>query len=182
MNNKLKFWLVVFVFVLSCGVFSVYFCMAKPCEPNNIVIEKQENAVAINYPPTNEANPNEPKIGTTKIVGSETYLCEITSFYERVITILSIMIFTILGLTIYFSLKLSNMQIEEVVYKLVDSYKFNDKVDKAISDRFIALKNEGEIPDILEGLEDITARVKFLEEQINIQGYEEENDSLGEDP
>ena len=181
MNNRLKFWLVFFVFVLSGSFFSVYFCIAKPCEPNDIVIEKQENSIAINYPPSNEANSNEPKTGITKIVGSETYLCEITSFYERVITILSIIIFVILGLTIYFSLKVSKNQIEEVVYGLVDTYKFNDKINTTINDRFVELKDEGEISDILSGLEDIADRVVFLEEQGSIQSYENIDDKSSDE-
>ena len=74
-----------------------------------------------------------------------------------------------MGLTIYFSLKTSKNEIEEVVYKSIDSHKFTDKVDTAINDRFIKLKNEGEIPDILSGLETMEERIVFLEEQANIQ-------------
>lgn len=161
-KNRLKFWSYLVVGILLYGGFLTYFCMAKPCEPNNIVIEQEK---------TSGKNTS-----TAKNVGPEFYLSEITNFYETVIIILSTVIFVILGLIFFYSMRISKNQAEEVVMEAMGKKTFDYRLKEMISERFIESKNKGDIAGILEGLEEIDERIKFLEEQINIQSYDESGD------
>jgi len=59
--------LVLIIFLY--GSFMAYFCMANPDEQNNIEIEKEKIT--------------EKNASTSKTIGPEVYLCEITDFYEQ---------------------------------------------------------------------------------------------------
>lgn len=161
-KNKLRFWSYLVVIILLYGGFLTYFCMAKPCEPNNIAIE-QEKTTGQNT-------------STAKTVGPEFYLYEITNFYERIITILSIIIGLILGLNFLYIHRTSKKQAEDMAREALKEQSFGIILDKKIGDLFIESKNTGDISELFEALEEIQERTKYLEDQINIQGYGERSD------
>jgi hypothetical protein len=117
MNNKLKselwFWSCLVLIIVLYGSFMAYICIAKSSEPNNVVIGQQNKAEAsteesktpkqkegdiTEYQELGKDKINDKKTGEVESIGPEVFLCEITAFYERVITILSIIIGLILGL------------------------------------------------------------------------------------
>ena len=159
-NNKLRFWSYLVVGILLYGGFLTYFCMAKPCEPNNMLIE-QEKTTGQNT-------------STAKNFGPEFYLSEITNFYETVIIILSTVIFVILGLTFVYVHRSSKSQAEEMARDALETKSFE-----------IILKNmiaEGadEFIEMYSGIPELEKRIEFLEEQANIQGYELSDEGSGE--
>lgn len=151
-NNRQGLWLGMALIIFLYGSFLTYFCVAKPNEPNNVIIEQG------------------------KTVGPEFYLSEISDFYEIVIIILSTAIFVILGLVFFYSMRISEDQAKEIVMEAIEKKSFDNRLKKMIDERFIESKNKGDIAGILEGLEEIDERIKFLEEQINIQSYGELGD------
>jgi hypothetical protein len=141
-----------------------YFCIAKPCEPNNVVIE-QEKATENNT-------------GTAKTVGPEFYLCEITTFYERVITILSIIIGLILGLNFLYIHHTSRKQAEDMARDALKDESFRISLDDLIKKRFTEARDQGPISEIFEVLDELDGRIRFLEKAITEKSY----DSLDEGP
>jgi tRNA nucleotidyltransferase (CCA-adding enzyme) len=136
--------------------------MAKPCEPNNVVIEQEK---------TTEKNTT-----TTKTVGPEVYLCEITAFYQQIITILFGVIGILLVLSFAYVYFTSKRQTEEMAREALKEQSFGIILNKKISDMFIESKNTGDISELFDELEEIQERIKYLEEQINIQSYGERGD------
>lgn len=163
-NNRLRLGLALIIFLY--GGFLTYFCLAKPSEPNNIAIE-QEKTTGQNT-------------STAKTVGPEFYLSEITTFYERVITIL----FGIIGVLLVFSFVYvhltSKKQAEDMAREALDYESFRIVLAQKIDDRFTESKNTGDIGDIFEKQEELDKRIEFLEEQANIQGYELSDEGSGE--
>lgn len=146
-----RLWLSMAVIIFLGISFLTYFCVAKSNEPNSVVIEQKTN--------------------TTKTIGPEVYLCEITDFYETLIIILSTMIFVILGLVFFYSMRISRSQAEEIVMETIEKKSFDGRLKIMIDERFIESKNKGDIAGILEGLEEMDERINLLEEWINIQSY-----------
>ncbi len=148
--------------ILLYGSFLTYFCMAKPREPNNIAIA-QEKTTGQNT-------------STAKTVGPEVYLCEITAFYQQIITILFGVIGILLVLSFAYVYFTSKRQTEEMAREALKEQSFGIILDKKISDMFIESKNTGDISELFEELEEIQERIKYLEEQINIKSYGERGD------
>ena len=149
-NNRLRLGLALIIILY--GGFLTYFCMAKPCEPNNIVIEQEK---------TGGQNTS-----TEKTVGPEFYLSEITDFYEIVIIILSTVIFIILVISFVYVHLTSKIQAEDMARDALETKSFQIILKHLIAtgaDEFI--NRFSEIPDLEK-------RIEFLEEQANIQGYE----------
>ncbi len=80
----------------------------------------------------------------------------------------------ILGSIFFFTLKFSQHEIQDNIYNVVDGQSFSRHLDNKINDHFIDMKNEGEVSDILSGMEEMAERVGFLEEQLTIQSYSED--------
>lgn len=126
--------------------------MARPSEPNNIVVEQDK---------TTEKNTS-----TGKTVGPEVYLCEITNFYERIITILFGTIGILLVLSFGYVHLTSKKQAEDMAGEALETKSFQITLKHLIAtgaDEFI--NRYSEIPDLEK-------RIEFLEEQVNIKGYE----------
>lgn len=155
-NNKLRFWSYLVVIILLYGGFLTYFCMAKPSEPNNIVIEQEKTTGQ--------------DTSTVKTVGPEFYLSEITTFYERVITILSIIIFLILGLNFLYIHRSSRSQSEEMAVEALESKSFQIRLKNMLAKEANVFANE--FIDMYDKIPELEERIEFLEEQANIQGYE----------
>jgi len=172
-NNRLR--IVITLIIISYGGFLAYFCMAKPGESNDTVIEQKEDAIVENTPVSGEENPTGPKAGTVKTVGP-VYLSEITAFYERVITILSIIIGIILVLSFAYVHLTSKIQAQDIACEALESESFKISLKERTREHFAENLKQSDIASIGEGFEDIGERVAFLEEQINIQGYDEIND------
>lgn len=152
-NNKLRFWSYLVVVILLYGGFLTYFCMAKPSEPNNIVIEQEK---------TTEKTTN-----TAKIVGPEFYLSEITSFYECVITILFGIIGILLVISFAYVYVVSKREAQEMVIEALSDRPFRRELDDLVKSGFLELKNKGDIPDILNELEKIEERITDDSEKTN---------------
>ncbi len=163
-NNRAKFGLALII-MLYVG-FMAYFCMGKP-EPNNIVIEQEK---------TSGQNTN-----TVKTIGAEFYLSEITDFYEIVIIILFSMIFVILGLGFLYSMHISKSGARDMVDMALKDPSFDEKLNRIISDRFTASKNEGDIADICTELENIGERIDFIEHVITKRSYSPDTDNSLDD-
>jgi len=185
-NNRLKFWLYLAVVILLYSGFLTYFCMARPSEPNNIIIEQEKISQPVDTIETSEEESstqiedvnktiddlpwydkkvNKQNINQSKSVGP-VYLSEITAFYERIITILSIIIGLILGLNFLYLHHTSRNQAEDMARDSLKTESFQIILKNRIAtgaDEFI--NRYSKIPDLEK-------RIEFLEEQLNIQGYE----------
>ena len=162
-NNRLRIWIALIIILY--GGFLTYFCMANPGEPNDTVIEQKEDAIVENTPVSGEENPTGPKAGTAKTVGP-VYLSEITAFYERIITLL----FGAIGFLLVFSFLYvhltSKTQAEDMASDALKTESFGITLKNRIAtgaDEFI---------DRYSGIPELEERIEFLEEQVNIQGYE----------
>lgn len=158
-KDRQRLCLGIVLTILIYGTFLTYFCIAKPVEPNNIVIGQDKTSGE--------------DTSKVKLVTAEFYLREITAFYERIITIL----FGVLGFLLVFSFLYvhltSRTKTEEMAIEALESKSFQIRLQHMIAkgaDEFI----EGYYSDLEE-------RVNFLEEQINKQSYElnDENSSQG---
>jgi hypothetical protein len=171
----------------------VYYCNAGPNLPNDITFENANNVNPADI--LNNSNPQKysnitavlpqnaghetAKIGEPiKVIGPEVYLCEITSFYERIITILSIIIGLILGLNFLYIHVTSKRQAEDMARSALAEDSFKIKLEKMMDDAFVTAKNKGDIKDIFEQLAElndnvfeINERVKYLEENANKNSY-----------
>ncbi len=178
MRSKMRLSLGIGVIIFLFGVFFTYFCMAKPCKPNNLEIEKKRIAKSIDCtdwrkPRCNAGEKGESEEGSVR---PEFYLSEITDFYEIVIIILSTSIFIILGLVFFYSMRISKSQADEMVMEAIRKKTFDDRLSNMIDERFIESKNKGDIADILEDLVGFGERLEFLEEQSTIKSYEDPSD------
>ena len=170
-NNRLRIGLSLII--ISYGGFFTYFCMAKPCEPNDTVIEQKEDAILENTPVSGEENPTVPKGGMAKTVGP-VYLSEITAFYERVIAILFGTIGILLVLSFGYIHLTSKKQAEDIAGEALETKSFQITLKHLIAtgaDEFI--NRYSEMPNLEK-------RIEFLEEQANIKGYELSDDPSNE--
>ena len=159
-KNRQRLWLGMVLIILLYGTFLTYFCIAKPAEPNNIVIEQDKT--------TGE------NTSTAKIVGPEFYLSEITAFYERIITIL----FGVLGFLLVFSFLYvhltSRRQAEEMARDALETKSF-----QIILKNMIVTRAE-EFIEMYSGIPELQKRIEFLGEQVNVEGYELSDEGSGE--
>lgn len=166
-----------------------YFCKTKPCEPNNVVIaqEKKTETVeagietktqngekAVDCQALGKEKTEEQKTGVVKTVGPEFYLCEITAFYQQIITILFGVIAILLALSFAYVYFTSKKQAEEMARDALEEKSFNIILQNMIA------KGADEFIDRYSGIPDLEARIEFLEEQINKQGYEFDEDTSEE--
>jgi len=151
--------LVLIIFLY--GSFMAYFCMANPDEQNNIEIEKEKIT--------------EKNASTSKTIGPEVYLCEITDFYEHIITILFGVIGILLALSFAYVYFTSKKQAEEMARDALEEKSF-----KIILQSMIA-KGADEFIDRYSGIPELEQRIAFLEEQANIKGYELSDEDSSEE-
>jgi len=159
-NNRLR--LGIALIIILYGGFLTYFCMAKPCEPNNIVIE-QEKTIGQNT-------------GKARIVGSEFYLYEITNFYKLIITLLfGVIAFLLVFSFIYVHLT-SKIQAEDMASEALNTKSFQTNLENTINQKFAGLKNEDEFAEMYSAVPDLQNRLSFLEQQASLRSYEELGD------
>ncbi len=192
-NNRLRFGLALII--LLYGGFMTYYCVGNPCESNNILIEQErlpENAKDLECVETNNRaemesrnvenretfeldsrKTDEQKESKATAVGP-VYLSEITAFYERVITILSITIGIILVLSFAYVHLTSKIQAEDMASDALKTESFG-----------IILKNRiatgaDEFIEMYSGIPELEKRIEFLVNQANKQSYELSDLDLGE--
>jgi len=192
--NKAKFWASLISIVILYGAFLSYVAVASPKEPNDIIIEQKTAKECIIASDTKTTTPQKADGSTLnnyslnnivkeekidkKNIGPEVYLCEITNFYERVITILSILIGVILGVNFLYLHSTSKRQAEDLAREALKEDAFAIKLDKLIKEHFATEKKEGDIAEFLQGVEEITQkteefdkRLEFIEKAITDNSY-----------
>ncbi len=195
-SNRIRFFLGgVCVIIVLYGVFFTYFCMGKPCVPNNLEIEQKEktedgNAAkkkgsengtrikgskvdAVHNPALDKDEELKQKTSTIKTISPEVYLCEITDFYEMVIIILFSAIFVILTVSFVYLQLTSKIQAQDMACAALESESFKITLKERIREKFAENLKESDIASIFEEFQGIGERVDFLEHQINIQDYGE---------
>lgn len=164
-SNELKFWVYFALIIVVYGSVYAYLCVGMPSEPNNIKLEQEGgkgNPVELEKQNTDAA----------KSASGKVYLSEITNFYQFVITILFAVIGVILVVNFLYLHHISKTQAEEMAREALKGKSFEITLGSTIA-KVVETTIEGtEIPNV-EGLED---RVKWLEEQMNIQSYEVEEE------
>ncbi len=192
-NNRKRFG--VALIILLYGGFMTYYCMGSPCESNNILIEQEKWPENVNELERIETN-NEAEMEGRNVENKETskldsrktdeqkeskatavgpvYLSEITTFYERVITIL----FGVIGFLLVFSFLYvhltSKIQAEDMARDALKTESFGIILTNRIAtgaDEFI---------EMYSGIPELENRIEFLEEQVNSQSYELSDEDLGE--
>lgn len=184
-NNKrflrLAFWVALVAIILVYSGFISYYCMAKPGDPNSSVVKLSKTTQKTN--PIKSPNPHVNKIlkngippgktvkpeqyqNTPKTVSSDVYLCEMTDFYELMITLLLSVIGIILVVSFLYIHRTSRLQAEEMAALALESKSF-----KIILNNMIA-KGADEFIEMYSGIPNLEKRVDFLEVLINKQGYE----------
>ncbi len=195
-NNRLRVGLALIIVLY--GGFMAYFCMAKPGEPNDVVIEQgkttdsntvsanttdkvetkvQEEKTTVDNPTSSQDKTIGQNVIAIKTVSPEFYLCKITDFYETIIMILSTVIFIILVISFVYVHLTSKRQAEDMAREALEEASF-----RIILQNMIA-KSANEFVEGYSGIPELEERVEFLEEQINNEGYEfnDEDSSGGQD-
>ena len=130
-------------------------------------------------------------IETKAKVGVDFYLCEITDFYESLITIL----FSTIGITLFIGFlyvyNASKRRADDMARNALDEGSFKIKLDDQI-DKAVAMKfTDNNLPEMVEeieytlnqiGEEKIIKRIKFLENEITKSSYPIANNVITEEP
>ena len=87
-NKGYRFWLGLAVIIFFYGGFFVYFCIGKPGEPNNVVVEQVRTTIVDNIPSPDDDIQNTHKANVAQTASPEVYLCKMVEFYQQIITIL----------------------------------------------------------------------------------------------
>jgi len=142
--------------------------------------EAQEYKNMANDSTSSQYKKAEDETNPTTTIDTGVYLCEITNFYERVITILSVIIGLILGLNFLYIHVTSKKQAGEMAREALKDESFEIKLEKMIETCFAKSIREGDIADFGEELEDIDKRLEFLEKAITKTSFELNEPSEGE--
>ncbi len=119
---------------------------------------------------TNDVTPK--ASNETNISSAEFYLCEISDFYESLITVLYSTIGILLVVSFIYVYTRSRSHAEEMAREALKEEAFLIALKDKIQRSFTALKNEGEIADLIEKTSDLNERIEFLEKAITKQSYE----------
>jgi hypothetical protein len=180
-SSSKSFWLVASLIAFAYIGFFTYFCVAKPNKPNNVVLEKmitieESNAKTINDQTTKSNQSSEEitnkGVDTKTSIGPETYLCQITEFYQQIITILFGVIGVLLVVSFIYVHSISRSKADELAREALKEESFKIKLEKMVEDLFIKSKNEGDIAELCQEQELINERVTFLENALNKQSDE----------
>ena len=164
--------------------FMTCFCIARPNEPNNVVLGKmiaieESNAKTITEPNQFSKEITGKGVDTKTSIGPETYLCEITDFYELVILLLSTAIFIILGLIFVFVIRTSKFEAIEKAKEALDHPLFKEELNRLIGKCLADATTKGDIGEIftnvterLGEIEQIKARLDLLEKTETKESYE----------
>lgn len=130
-------------------------------------------------------------LDTQNKVGVDFYLCEITDFYESLITIL----FSTIGITLVIGFlyvyNASKRRADDMAINALDEDSFKIKLEKQIDDAVAKISADNNLPEMIEeldyllnqiGEEKIIKRVKFLEKEITKLSYPDDDDVISEEP
>ncbi len=123
-------------------------------------------------------------------VGVDFYLCEITDFYENLITIL----FSTIGITLVIGFlyvyNASKRRADDMARNALDEESFVIKLDKRIDKAVAKISTQSGIPEMIEeieymnqmGKEGIMDRIEVLEKEITKFSYQASHDVISEEP
>jgi hypothetical protein len=179
LKNRLRFWLYFTVVILLYGSFFTYVCVAKQNGPNNVEIQQQGDAPTIEAFERHAENLDSPTTGPRRSVGYDSYLSEITSFYERVITVLSIIIFVILGLNFLYIHRSSKDQAREMAIDALEAKPFEIVLQSMIAKSVDQYLQGDEFVQTCSEIPALQKRIEFLEQMVNVQAYELSDEGSG---
>ncbi len=129
-------------------------------------------------------------VGQKSKIGVDFYLCEITDFYESLVTIL----FSTIGIILFFGFlyvyNASRKRADDMARNALkeDSFKIklNKQIDEAVASIFAANNTSEKIEEYEYKLEEtnskIIPRIKFLEKEITKLSYPAVSDVISEEP
>jgi len=208
-----KFWLSLaggllgVLLGLVFGWMSMYFYVAR-----HTVHAQKPNVENVDTTLLNSQNPVQTKDGVIVIsdlengiekkakVGVDFYLCEITDFYESMITTLfsTIGIILIIGFVYVYNASkkqaddMARSALSEESFKIKLKDQINKIVDEKTKTEVAKLSSENNIPEIAElyqdnilyqyNLDDITKRIDFLDKTMTDFSYKTTNKIISEEP
>lgn len=143
---KPLFWICLALMICLYGGFMAYFCYAEQGDPNNIIIEQKGNI----------ENAFEP----------EYYLSQTINFYNLIITILFGTIGVILAASFIYFRFTSKIQTEDMAREALETKAFEITLNNMIATK------ANEFIEGYTGIPELEKRIEFLEEQVNVLGYE----------
>ena len=157
------------------GGLIAYCCVAAPVDTNNIV--------PVTHQTGQETNMTDP-MGRVDNLGSEFYLSQITSFYQNLIAWLFAIIGVILVVNFVYIVFSSRRQAEDMAEQALERPGFLAYLDQRIQKEVGEKWTNESTANIEADIEDIKARVEFLEESGTDKSYgplkEGNRDSLKE--
>lgn len=178
-RKKKLFWLGLLIIAFVYIGFMTYYCLGKPNDPNNITIDEaiatsDTNATTLVAPqisvdtqtitnpvstPDSDANKTVTNnhVNTEKAMTAETYLCQITGFYELIITLLLGVIGLILGLNFLYIHKASKSQADDMAREALKDESFQIKLNES-------LKNELNAALKIVGITETLSEIEFNSE------------------
>lgn len=156
--------------VLIYGGFIAYASQTVPQLQAVPQVQVQKNSVV-------DASPSQKNVikaffNNTDPSFEEFYLSQITSFYQQIITLLSVIIGIILIISFLYLHFTSRMKAEEMAHNALEAKSFQIILGTSIDKKFVELKNEGgDISDLYEKVRDLEERAAFLEKQLNEKSY-----------
>lgn len=130
-------------------------------------------------------------LDTQNKVGVDFYLCEITGFYESLITILFSTIGIILFVGFLYVYNASRKRADDMARNALDEDSFKIKLKEQIKDAVAKIRSDNNLPEMIEELEytlnqigakKIIDRIEFLEKEITDSSYPAVNDVISEEP
>jgi len=123
-------------------------------------------------------------------VGVDFYLCEITDFYESLITVLFSAIGIILFVGFLYVYNASRKRADDMARNVLDEESFVIKLEKKIDKAVAKISTQSGIPEMIEeieymnqmGKEGIMDRIEILEKEITKLSYQASHDVISEEP
>lgn len=155
------------------GIAIYHFYINLKTSPNKSLLN-----IGTNNPQTvdiNSVNPSSTVVinaNEKKNLSSEFYLCEISDFYESLITVLYSTIGILLVVSFIYVYTRSKSHAEEIAREALQEEAFQITLKDKIQKSFNELKNEGEIADLIESMSGLSDRIDFLEKAVTEKSYE----------
>lgn len=130
-------------------------------------------------------------VGQKTRSGVDFYLCEITDFYESLVTILFSTIGIILFVGFLYVYNASRKRADDMARNALDEDSFKIKLDKKIDDTVAKISTDNNLPELFEEIEyklnliddkKIVDRIAFLEKEITKLSYPSGKDVISEEP
>lgn len=177
---------VILGFIVGCML--MYFYVAR-----HSVYAQKPDVENVDTVLLNTQNSAQTKDGIEKKakVGIDFYLCEITDFYESLITIL----FSTIGITLvigfFYVYNASRKRADDMARNALDEDSFKIKLKEQIKDAVAKIRSDNNLPEMVEELEytlnqisakKIIDRIDFLEKNITKSSYPVANNVITEEP